>query len=242
MSTVIPDSLDVEYPDSDGKPMAENTLQFQYIVTIQGGLDALYVNDPMVFVAGDNLWYPVEGQPEIRTAPDVYVVFGRPKGHRGSYKQWEEDDIAPQVVFEILSPGNRFGEMQRKLRFYERYGVEEYYVYDPNDGGLFGWRRAGDMLHSVPDMKGFVSPRLGVKFSVGDGELHLFGPDGRRFPTYIELAVQRDLAERRAEQERRRAEQERRRAAEDRQRAEDAEQRAERLAALLRAQGIDPNA
>lgn len=51
------------------------------------------------------LWYPVESHPEIRTAPDVLVVFGRPKGHRGSYKQWEEDNIPPQVVFEILSPG-----------------------------------------------------------------------------------------------------------------------------------------
>ena len=34
------------------------------------------------------------------------VVFGRPKGRRGSYRQWEEDNIPPQVVFEILSPGN----------------------------------------------------------------------------------------------------------------------------------------
>ncbi len=31
------------------------------------------------------------------------VVFGRPKGDRGSYKQWLENQIAPQVVFEILS-------------------------------------------------------------------------------------------------------------------------------------------
>src|ERR1700730_6507681 len=85
------------YPESDGKPMADNTKQFEYITTIKGGLEAQYRNDPNVFVAGDLLWYPVEGNPSIRIAPDVMVAFGRPKGHRGSYLQWKEGGIAPQV-------------------------------------------------------------------------------------------------------------------------------------------------
>jgi hypothetical protein len=33
-----------------------------------------------VVVAADNFWYPVEGEPQTVFAPDVYVVFGRPKG------------------------------------------------------------------------------------------------------------------------------------------------------------------
>ena len=97
----------VIYPDEDGNPIAENTLQFKWIVTIKGGLDSLYRDRADVFVAGDLLWYPVEGEPKIRVAPDTMVAFGRPKGYRGSYKQWEEDGIPPQAVFEILSPGNR---------------------------------------------------------------------------------------------------------------------------------------
>ena len=127
---------EIVYPDSDGKPMAENTKQFRWIVTIQGGLDALFKDDPNVFVAGDLLWYSVEGKPSIRLAPDAMVVFGRPKGDRGSYQQWREDGIPPQVVFEVLSPGNTLGEMLEKLRFYERYGVEEFYIYDPDHGAL----------------------------------------------------------------------------------------------------------
>ncbi|MCU0875242.1 MAG: hypothetical protein MUE50_23160, partial [Pirellulaceae bacterium] len=75
---------EIEYPDSDGLPMSDNTLQFQWIVTLQGGLDALFRDDPDVFVAGDLLWYPVEGDNTVRAAPDVLVVFGRPKGYRGS--------------------------------------------------------------------------------------------------------------------------------------------------------------
>jgi Uma2 family endonuclease len=214
----MPTSTDVApitYPQSDGQPMADNTKQFRWIVTIQGGLDALFRADPQVFVAGDLLWYPVEGHPEICMAPDVLVAFGRPKGDRGSYLQWEEGGIAPQVVFEIRSPGspgNTIAMMTRKFRFYERHGVEEYYLYDPDTGELSGWQRQGDTLEEIEPMEGWISPRLGVRFELEQGVLQLYRPDGERFATYVELIEQR-------EQE---------------------HQRAERLAARLRTLGIDP--
>jgi hypothetical protein len=90
MSTPV-DTAHLTYPQSDGNPVADNTKQFRWIVTIQGELDGLFRDHPDIFVAGDLLWYPVEGHPEICTAADVMVVFGRPKGDRGSYLQWEED-------------------------------------------------------------------------------------------------------------------------------------------------------
>src|SRR5918997_7065103 len=127
------------YPDSDGQPMADNTKQFRWIVVIKENLELLFAAIADVFVAGDLLWYPIEGDNKTRQAPDVMVAFGRPKGDRGSYQQWVEDNIAPQVVFEILSPGNRLKEMTKKLQFYERYGVEEYYIYDPDEIELIGW-------------------------------------------------------------------------------------------------------
>lgn len=209
------------YPDSDGQPMAENTVQFRWIVTIKEGLDALFRDDPQVFVAGDLFWYPVEGHPEIRTAPDVLVVVGRPKRDRGSYLQWEEAGVAPQVVFEIQSPSNRFGEMLRKYRFFEEHGVEEYYLYDPDHNRLEGWRRVEGTLRDIDQMNGWVSPRLGIRFEWADAGLRLLRPDGRPLETYQEV-------EQRADAERLRAEAER--------------QRAERLAAQLRSLGVDPEA
>ena len=206
------DKPSVAYPDSDGRPMADNTIQFRWIVTLQGGLDAMFRDDPAVFVAGDLLWYPVEGDNTVRSAPDVMVVFGRPKGDRGSYRQWEEGDIAPQVAFEVVSPGNRSGEMVRKFRFYDRFGIEEFYIYDPDGAELTGWLREGNHLQEIETMDGWVSPRLGVRFDISSGELRIFRPDGQPFVTFVELA-QRSEAER---------------------------QRAERLAAQLRALGIDP--
>lgn len=210
----------IVYPDSDGQPMADNTLQFQWIVTLQGGLDAMFRDDPGVFVAGDLFWYPVEGNNKLRVAPDALVAFGRPKGYRGSYKQWEEDGIAPQVVFEVLSPNNRWSEMMDKFRFYERYGVEEYYVFDPDKVVLEGWTRQGDRLVPIEHVDGWRSPRLGVRFDLSSGDLRVIQPDGQPFATYVELVEQKDRERRRAEQER---------------------QRAERLAAQLRALGVEPS-
>jgi Uma2 family endonuclease len=209
------------YPDSDGQPIAENTLQFRWIVTLQGGLDAVFAKDPNVFVAGDLLWYPVEGDPTTRQAPDVLVAFGRPKGYRGSYRQWEEGGIAPQVVFEVLSPGNRPGELARKFAFYEQYGVEEYYVYDPDRGELTGW------LRPIADLQGWVSPRLKLRFEMHEGELRVYGPDGRPFATYVELVRQREEAQREREQAERKAEEARREREQAERKTEQAAQKVE---------------
>ncbi len=190
----------VVYPESDGKPMADNTKQFRWIVTIEGGLEALFHDREDVFVAGNLFWYPVKDHPEIRMAPDVMVVFGRPKGDRPSYKQWEEDGIAPQVVIEVLSPSNSLLEMAKKLEFYDRYGVEEYYLYDPETGDFAGWIRAEDgRLQVIDQVDGWVSPRLGVRFERVGGELRIIRPDGQPFLTYAQMEAERRRAQQRAE-------------------------------------------
>jgi Uma2 family endonuclease len=211
---------EVIYPESDGQPMADNTKQFRWIVAIEQNLDWMYADDPNVFVAGDLFWYPVEGRNTIVNAPDVMVVLGRPKSDRGSYKQWEEDGIAPQVVFEIRSPSNSQIEMDKKLLFYDRYGVEEYYIYNPDKNTLSGWLRAEDGLDAIEQMNGWVSPRLAIRFDLSGEELEIYRPDGSKFYSYVEICQL-------LEQEKQQVEQER-------QRAEQAEQRVEEMEALLK--------
>ena len=253
------------YPETDGKPMAENTLQYDWITMIVGSLREIHLKRDDVFIAGDLFWYPVEGSTTIVQAPDAMVVMGRPKGFRMSYKQWEEEDVAPQVVFEVLSPGNTDEQMGEKRSFYERYGVEEYYVIDPFVNEVEGWQRRGNSLKRIAKMNGWVSPRLGIRFETGGDEITLRSPEGRSFVFYEhrilefmeeiarreremrELAAQseRNLQLQLAEAERQlqaeRAEAERQLQAErillDRERKEK-----EALAAMLRELGVDPNA
>ena len=186
------------YPENDGQPMSDNTLQYTWISIIKWGLEGVFRDRPDVFVAGDLLWYPVEGNNKLRVAPDAMVVLGRPKGDRGSYLQWLEDDIAPQVVFEILSPSNRHLEMVQKERFYEQYGVEEYYVFDPDTGTLSGSIRQDEAFRPIENINGWISPLLRIRFDLHDKELRITGPDGKLFLTPLQLIEQRDelIAER----------------------------------------------
>jgi len=217
------------YPESDGKPLSDNTIQFRLITTLQGGIDALFADDPNVFVAGDLLWYPVEAVEGVSKsqAPDVMVVFGRPKGDRRSYKQFLENDIAPQVVFEILSKSNTTSEMNAKFNFYERHGVEEYYLYDPSTNVLKGWLKQDKQLSRIGEIEGWISPRLGIRFETVKGSLELYRPDGQRMETYVETSKRAEQESQRAEQEAQRAEQESQRAEQEAQRAEQEAQRAE---------------
>jgi len=224
---------DLLFPDSDGQPMADNTEQYEWIVKIKENLEIIFADDPKVFIAGDLLWYPLRSTLVSPVAPDVMVAFGRPKGERGSYQQWKENNIPPQVVFEILSPGNTQTEMTRKLLFYDRYGVEEYYIYNPDKNDLGGCIRRENRLESRENLDNWVSPRLGIRFQLAQPELLLYYPDGQPFTSY-------NQERQRAEAERQRAETERQRAETESQRAEAERQRAERLAAKLRQLNISP--
>jgi Uma2 family endonuclease len=212
---------EIIYPETDGEPIAQNTKQAEAMMTLKENLDALFADRDDVFVAIDLFWYPVQGHPEIRQAPDVMVVLGRPKRHRGSYKQWEEEDIPPQVVFEVVSPSNTREEWDAKLAFYEQYGVLEYYIYDPETSEWRGYVREGGKLAAIGEMAGWVSPLLGIRFGVGSGvDPGVYAPSGERFVGYValrralEAAVARELEARR---------------------------RAEQLAQKLRELGIDPD-
>jgi Uma2 family endonuclease len=211
---------ELHFPDSDGQPLADNTEQYRWIVLIKENLEVLFANAPHVFVAGDLLWYPAPSRLVAPTAPDVMVILGRPKGKRGSYRQWQEENIAPQVVFEILSPSNKAEEMERKLEFYDTYGVQEYYLYDPETFQLDGWIRQSQHLTKIWQMAGWVSPQLKIRFEVTQGEPILYTPDGQRFLSTVEMNERMKLTEQTLQQER---------------------QRAEKLAAYLRSQGINPD-
>ncbi|MDX2302065.1 MAG: Uma2 family endonuclease [Microscillaceae bacterium] len=178
--------LALTYPESDGKPMAENTEHYDLLTMIKSALDVLFEDNPEVFIAGDLLWYPVKGDPKIKVAPDVMVALGRPKGRRGAYVQYKEGGVAPQVIFEILSPGNSNREMQRKHHFYSKYGVVEYFVYHTKSREITLQIRVGDYLVTALPFLNNQSALLGIRLEVIDGALKVIRPDGSIALTYSE--------------------------------------------------------
>ena len=193
-----PLSPQILYPESDGKPMADNTLQYRWIVRLVANLSHL-LRDKVAFVAGDLLWYPLQvtEPPAPAQAPDVMVVLGRPKSNRGSYKQWEEENVAPQVVFEILSPSNSIPEMTAKQLFYEQHGVLEMFFYEPETQNFWGFTRQQPDQNFVlvtPLHLPWISPTLQIRFELFETGLAVFYPDGEPFQEPEEILIDRDQA------------------------------------------------
>ena len=124
-----PAAAAVDYPSSDGKPMAESDFQLHPLIYAVERLRRYFRNDPDVYVSGNLLIYYEEGNKRKAVAPDVFVVFGARNVKRSSYLLWEEPK-GPDFVLEITSRST-WREDQEKRELYRRLGVREYCQYDP---------------------------------------------------------------------------------------------------------------
>ena len=196
--------------------------------------------------------------PDMFLSLDVQVAEDWWRKEHRSYFLWEFGK-PPDLVLEIVSntEGNEADEKKQK---YARMRVSYYVIYDPlrqiMPDALTVYQ-LHDLLYERQETAQFPSLNLGLTLWDGTFEgkhdtwLRWTDAQGVLIPTGKERAEQeRQRAEQerqRAEQERQRAEREHQRAEQERQRAEHAErlltqekERAERLAALLRRSGIDP--
>ncbi len=199
------------YPSSDGEPVAENSIHFYWITYINQSLETVFADRDDVFIASDLLWYPVKGDPRKRVAPDALIVFGQPNSYKTAYLQWRNDNIPPQVVFEVLSPGNTDKEMISKLKFYEEYGVKEYYLYTPDYTELTDIKEYQKRKLSKPrldvwqfiegsrvhrsDVTNWQSPLLGMSFTVDEKGLLIFDKEGKVIRDYSTILARANIAE-----------------------------------------------
>jgi Uma2 family endonuclease len=186
-------ALTIHYPETDGKPMAETDVHRKLMAELISELEKFFQNAPDVYVSGNLLLYYVQGDPSKRVAPDVFVVHGVGKGDRRVYKLWEEGH-APDVVFEISSRETWGEDLQKKWKLYERLGVTEYFIFDPEYDylvePLIGYRLEEGQYVQLEVKQGRVpSEVLGLEL-VDTGEtLRLYDPQADRFlPTPAEEA------------------------------------------------------
>ncbi len=206
------------------------------------------------YVATDlNLYYDPQ-HPTWYKRPDWFAVLGVPKFYQGhelrySYVIWQEQ-IVPFLVIEILSEGTESEDLGQTVRdikqpptkwqVYEQILQVPYYLVfsrDPNQLRVFHWQ--GGRYQVVTLSEGTLwlpELQLGIGLWYGAYQglerhwLRWYDAQSQWIPTPLEQL----------EQEHQRAEQESQRAEQERQRAEQESQRAERLAAQLRALGIEP--
>src|SRR5208283_3959743 len=127
----ISESLD--YPTSDGRPMAETDQHRDDMIDLIRGLQARYKDDPDVYVSGNLLLFYVQGDKRRHVSPDVFVVRGVEKRQRLNYLLWVEGK-APNLVIEVTSRSTRREDKQRKFALYQDVlKVGEYFLFDPYD-------------------------------------------------------------------------------------------------------------
>jgi Uma2 family endonuclease len=164
---------EIEYPESDGKPMAESDVHLGVIMHLVQALRDHFVADPHVYVAGNLLLYLEKGT-RSSVAPDVFVVQGVPKQKRKTYLLWEEGQV-PCFVLEATSKTTRREDLEDKKLLYAKLGVEEYFLFDPLGEYLRprfqGLRLRGGEYQPIPvSVDGsLISRKLGVVF-VPDGD------------------------------------------------------------------------
>ncbi|MYD98964.1 MAG: Uma2 family endonuclease [Gammaproteobacteria bacterium] len=205
---VEPDA--VEYPTSDGRPVAETDLHFLRLTDVAYGIRKFMAGREDVYVGSNLLVYDEQGNPRSHLSPDIFVAFGVEAGPRDLFKIWEEKP--PAFTLELTSASTRREDERTKRRRYAQWGVAEYFLYDPRaewltpslQGLELNGKRYRAMRESVlaNGTRGFHSETLGLDLWLDGRVLRLYDPVvGENLPTPEEEAAARHTAEERASEE-----------------------------------------
>ena len=181
--------VEIDYPSSDGEPLAESYFQLIPLVYAFDALRRRYADREDVFVAADLLIYYREGTRES-VAPDVFVVLGAPNRPRHSYLLWKEPK-GPDFVLEITSASTRDRDQGPKRETYRRLGVREYWQYDPTadylEPPLQGLELIGGRYERLPEEEladgtlRLVSKVLGLEVRLEAERLRFYDPATRSY-------------------------------------------------------------
>jgi len=202
---------------------------------------------PFVAMANVGLFYGMRIPPvvpDMLLSLDVQLPEEVWSKHHRAYFTWMYNK-PPEVAIEVVS--NTEGEeLGSKRELYAQIGIWFYVVFDPNQALKQGVLRVFELQRgSYAERDSTWFPELGLGLAVWHGSYegldHQTVRSGDDVTDGEQQGAERAEQEReRAEQERERAEQERERAEQERERAEQERERAERMAAQLRALGIEP--
>lgn len=205
----LPLEQEIEYPTSDGQPMAETIEHQTVMIDLILGLRHRYAAVPDVWVGGNFFLCYDRGNPRACVAPDVLLAKGVAKWNRPNYLLWKER--APSLIVEVTSRKTQRKDQHFKKLLYERIGVEEYILFDPLDEylrpRLQGNRRARGRYQPIPleSQGGLLSRTTGLRFQPEGERLRLVDAvtgEPLWWPEEVDAAYTREAAARQAAEER----------------------------------------
>ncbi|HXD89139.1 MAG TPA: Uma2 family endonuclease [Urbifossiella sp.] len=227
----------VLYPSSDGQPMGETWIHVQTIMMLTQAMEVFFEKRSDALITSDMFWYWERGNKSAVVAPDVMVILGLKNPDppsRRSYFSWKEGGLIPAVVFEIASENTYEEDLDEKLALYERLGVPEYFLYDPEGfylkPALQGFRLKQKKYRRIRTAA--MESRLGFRLR-GEGTMLrvIDAKTGKPIPSNAEIREALLKTQSQAVKQAQRAAAETQRAAAEAQRAAAEKERADLLAA-----------
>ena len=179
MRTLIP----IDYPTTDGKPMAETPLHMRVMWDLIQMLIAWFSSDSMVYVWGNMFLYYEEGDASKNVSPDVMVIKGVAKDKfRDTFKVWEEGGKTPNAIIEVTSKSTSENDEVDKFHLYQDVlRVEEYFLFDPRaeylKPPLKGFRLVKGKYQPIKAVSGRLPSKvLGLHLERNGQELRLYDP------------------------------------------------------------------
>jgi Uma2 family endonuclease len=186
----------IDYPTSDGRPMAETDWHRDLMTALIAMLKIRYAKVRRAYVSGNLLLYYVPGNKRRHVAPDVFVVRGISKRKRLYYLLWEEGK-SPEMIIELTSKSTRKEDVDTKFMLYrDVLKVQEYFLFDPFaeylKPPLRGYRLTDGEYLPIEPVAGRLPSEVTRLHLERDGTmLRLYDPaTGRRLPTLEETTDQ----------------------------------------------------
>jgi Uma2 family endonuclease len=209
----------IDLPYDDGEPMESPwraasgpLLKASYVAAHGGRMTDYYIGVNMFVYYSMN-----QVRNQDYKGPDLFVVKGVDGAEkRLSWYVWYEDGRYPDVIFELLSPTTKRGDLGSKKQLYEQvFRTPEYFCIAPEVERLLGWRLTNGHYKPIkPNEHGrlwskeldlWIGPWHGIylgeehtwpRFYRPDGDLVLLPEEAERHRAETERQRADDLAER----------------------------------------------
>ncbi|MBM3459932.1 MAG: Uma2 family endonuclease, partial [Armatimonadetes bacterium] len=178
------------FPDSDGIPLETRDVYTAAALLRETILRADLRPDMDVGV--NQFVYVDPTDPSKSLGPDLWVAVGVPPRNRQRWEAWTEGKL-PDLVMEMVSPTSVKRDTVDKVLEYGRYGVREYFWFDPISLRWAGYRNRAGIMQPIRLERDAtrISQVVGLKLRLWTGYygpwektwLRWYGLDGRLLPT-----------------------------------------------------------
>jgi Uma2 family endonuclease len=238
LADLMPDMSQLE---SD-EPEMESSLHYTQLALLVTCLEWLWGDRQDFFIGANLTIYFSHQQLKNRDfrGPDFFLVQQTERKPRKSWVVWEENGQYPDIIIELLSDSTASTDRAlKKMLYQDRFHTPEYFWFLPETLEFQGFRIVGRQYEEIqPNPQGWRwSETLNLFLGIHNQQLRYFDAEGQLIPTPIELATQTQAQ---AIQAQAQAVQAQAQAAQAQAAQAQAQAQAQRLAAQLRASGIEP--